>query len=406
MSNTLRATTDMMRAVKRASGMKVSRNFEGFFADRIIQAASQPALAEFVERLAQSVDVSVEYVGGKKTAAFVAADGADDAPRVLAWIRRHPRLAAMICMLRDEEDYANALASVRLPEGPTGTGRVSAAPQYDVPLSVHCMTPLAHGSDQHAGNATLFRRCQVLADTGETMSLPHYAGNALRGQLRDLLADHYLSALGLSPSRASPPVQLWFFHALYAGGVLEEGGAGEAKKIAGAHGAMNIGGIAELREMVPPLSLLGVALGNRVLSGRCAVGDLRPACREWGTGETPVAELMDWEYLTRRDDHEGRDEEDPHHGMIATTEVLRAGTALHGGIDLHPHASELERSVVATGLALLADHGKLGGQSRRGFGQVAIERDDDLPRTDGYEKSLRDQREEVLAYLERINALR
>jgi len=129
MSNTLRATTDMMRAVKRASGMKVSRNFEGFFADRIIQAASQPALAEFVERLAQSVDVSVEYVGGKKTAAFVAADGADDAPRVLAWIRRHPRLAAMICMLRDEEDYANALASVRLPAG-DGVRRVRPRPPY------------------------------------------------------------------------------------------------------------------------------------------------------------------------------------------------------------------------------------------------------------------------------------
>src|SRR5690606_6982356 len=111
------------------------------------------------------------------------------------------------------------------------------------------------------------------------------------------------------------------------------------KKELGDHGAIRATGIRDFRTMFPALSLLGCALGNRVLPGHCQFGDLRPICYEWGTGERPVAEMMTWEYLTRREDHE---DHMVHHGMIANTECLRAGAELEGGVDYDHATPELE----------------------------------------------------------------
>ncbi|HEX7037472.1 MAG TPA: hypothetical protein VF210_17010, partial [Pseudomonadales bacterium] len=80
MSETLQATLDVVRALKSSSGIKVGRSFEGFFSDRLVQAVSQPNLVSAIERLAKSLDASVEYVGGKRVAAFAQAAAAEDAP--------------------------------------------------------------------------------------------------------------------------------------------------------------------------------------------------------------------------------------------------------------------------------------------------------------------------------------
>lgn len=272
-----------------------------------------------------------------------------------------------------------------------------------ITLRVECQAPLAHGADSKAGNATLFRRLPVLTEAGETLHLPYYSGNAVRGQMRDLLADHFLAAIGLTPSRSTPPVALWFFYALYAGGALEEQSDAQKalKKSLGDNGAIRAMGIREFRRMLPSLSLLGCALGNRVLPGRCQVADLRPVCREWGTGTQAVAELLTWEYLTRREDFEDHTE---HHGMIANTEVLRAGVTLEGGID-HDHAMDaIERAALGRGLQLLADRGFLGAENRRGFGRVTISLTG-APDPSPYDVFLAEKREEILDYMKSIEAM-
>lgn len=70
---TLHAALDICRALKSATGIKVSRHFEGFFADRLVQSFAQPTLLDAVEHLAKSLDAGTEYVGGQRTAAFIAA---------------------------------------------------------------------------------------------------------------------------------------------------------------------------------------------------------------------------------------------------------------------------------------------------------------------------------------------
>jgi hypothetical protein len=250
----------------------------------------------------------------------------------------------------------------------------------------------------------LFRRIQVLATNGSSLELPYYAGNAVRGAVRDLLADHFLAAMGFPVDRAKPSVALWFFYALYSGGALEESSDAQKalKKQLGDNGAVRADGVRAFRDHLPGLSLLGCALGNRVLPGRVQFADLRPVCAEWGTGTRPVAEIMTWEFLTRREDHEGHEE---NHSMIANTEVLRTGTELEGGIDMDDAMPEIERSALGCGLALLAKRGRLGAENRRGFGRVVLDVQG-APDALLYENWLAGKRPEILAYLENIGATR
>ncbi|ODU10096.1 MAG: hypothetical protein ABS84_04295 [Rubrivivax sp. SCN 71-131] len=398
----MKATLDIIRRLRDTTGLKVNRSFGGFFADRLVQAMSRATLLDAVEHLAQSLDAQIEYIGGAKIAPFVTEASGPQAPAILHWMREHPSIVAMIASLRDEGDYADAIASIPLQHVETDDSVVTAHPSYDIPLHLDVLTGLAHGADRKAGNATLFRRRSVITATGKHLALPIYAGNAVRGQMRDLLTDHFLTSLGLSTDRSKPVLALWAFHAFYAGGVLE--GNSKLDKELGNAGAVKADAIRDLRNSIPMLSLLGSAMGNRIISGRVQVGDFRPRCREWGTGDVRADELIEWVFLTRRDDYEGRQEGDDHAGMIATSEVLKAGTVMDGGIDVGGHATSLERACLGRGLHLLADRGLLGADNRRGIGKVRLV-SDAIPDPTEYDTYLAANKADILAYLHRLGAL-
>ncbi|MCX8017895.1 MAG: hypothetical protein N2690_08375 [Rhodocyclaceae bacterium] len=399
----VKQTFDMLRRLASTATVQSSRPMADLIADRLRQACTAPTLLAVAEQLMDGLGSQAGYVGGRLTSDFVRAACTSDAHRMLLWLRAHPHIAAMIIGLRDDADYAEAIASITLPDVEMSQGSLPAAPDWPIRITATCLAPLAHGADRKAGNATLFRRMQVISSTGAVLELPYYSGNAVRGQMRDLLADHMLRALGLTPNRSRPPLALWFFHALYAGGVLEEGGGDANKavgKLLGNHGAIRADGIHAWRDMLPCLSLLGCAIGNRVISGRLMMGDLRPACKELGTGQHEASSLLEWIYLTRREDHESHVE---HHGMIATTECLRAGVVLHGGCRLDGHANELEASALAVGLRLLAERGFLGAENRRGLGRVSLQIDgsaDEGP----YLEFLSSRRSEILDFLAHLGA--
>ena len=67
----MKATMDMIRAIRAAATVKTSRNFYSFFADRIVQAFSRNDLVDAIEHLAKSVNCDVQYVAGEKTARFI-----------------------------------------------------------------------------------------------------------------------------------------------------------------------------------------------------------------------------------------------------------------------------------------------------------------------------------------------
>ncbi len=397
----LAKTVTFLRSVFGASDLEGSRGRLDIFSDRLLRAVSNPTLARAMNSLVGSVRASATKIGPLNSAIMLQVSSSESAPRVLRWLREQTRLAAMVAGIQDESIIAEVLGECELPSAFMSGVAVVRRP-FAVPLTATCESALSHGAEGKAGNATLFRRIQVLATNGSCMELPYYGGNAVRGQVRDLLADHFLRSLGLLDDTSKAVVSKWFFYALYSGGALEEksGATLALRKEIGDHGAIRSDGIRTFRENIPMLSMLGCALGNRVLPGHVQFGDLRPRCAEWGTGDLMASDLMAWEYLTRREDDEGHDK---NHSMIVNTEVLRAGVVLDGGIDMDATMPEVERSVLGCGLGLLRSRGMLGGENRRGLGRVMIEMDG-VPDSTVYEEWLATNRSDIISYLSSIDA--
>jgi len=397
-----KAAINFLKSVLAASQIEGSRNKLDIFTDRLKKAVSEPTLPLAMESLMTAVNTTSERIHPLTIVEMVRISSTRDAPRILRWLREQTKIAVMLAATHDEGILAEVLPEIELPAGEI-TGAAVARQQYAVSIKATCETPLTHGSDGKAGNATLFRRIAVLATNGNVLELPYYSGNAIRGQVRDLLADHFIESIGLTASRSKPAVSLWFFYALYCGGALEEkSDAMKAiRKQLGDHGAIRSEGIREFRQNLPALSLLGCALGNRVLPGHVQFADLRPVCSEWGTGTKPIAEMLTWEFLTRREDFEDHEE---HHGMIANTEVLKTGVELEGGVDMDSSMPEIERSALGCGLNLLSERSMIGAENRRGMGRVKFEMQG-VPDESIYLDWLSDNHANISEYLRQISAL-
>ena len=408
MQKEMKVSVNMLYAIVEGSQIRSGRNRLDVFSDRIRQAGTEPTLLAFAERLQQLMDTPPTGFNLDFVREFVAVCGQPESAAILNWMREYPRIAAMVAGIKDRAQREETAAQIEItPATATKAGTIPERRPFDIGLRVTCLSPLAHGADAKAGNATLFRRMTAITSTGQTISLPFYAGNALRGQVRDLLADHLLLSLGLLPRRDQPPCALWFFHTIYAGGALEENSAATKALNAlfgKAQGALRTDGLREFRDMLPAVSALGCALGNRVLCGRAQFGDLCPQCAQWGTGDADVASLMEWTYLTRREDYEGRSNQDEHTGMIATTETLKAGVVLDGGVDIDLHCQPVERAAIARGLLLLQERGRIGAENRRDLGSVEIEFTG-MPVPDAYDQFLVDNKARILEFLGKIGAV-
>ena len=401
MSETLIRTLDVCRKISKSATIKGHRGFSDFLADRIAQAATQPDLLSFVEKLITLLQSETVYNVKNEFRPFLEILKNNDAYNVLSWVREFPKVTAMIATQKSDTDFISCVEAIEIDGDSLAIDDVACAlPAYDVGIKIGCLSPLAHGGDQKAGNATLFRRMQIMSTSGRIMTLPFYAGNAFRGQMRDALADHFLMSLGLTPNRTNPPCSLWFFHALYAGGALEENSV-QAKTIGdklGKNGAISGSGIHEFRNMIPPLSVLGSALGNRIISGRANFGDFRPVCKQWGFDTNiDVNNLFEWLFLTRREDHESH-ESGKNCSMIANTECLKIGTQLKGGIDLSMHCTDIESACIAKGLMLMTQKQYIGSDNRRGFGNFDMEINCGI-NTIAYDDFLKTEKENILKYL-------
>jgi len=376
-------------------------------ADRIRLAAStESTMSGFINRLTNSLNATLDDIHRGHLTEVLTLCGDPEAERsVLAWLRTNASLAAMLAFVK-REDCQAALDAIRIdPAGGEG-GQAPARKPYTVTIRATAETPISHGSDQKSGNSTLFRRIQVITQAGALLELPYIAGNAVRGQLRDIIADNFARGIGLTPRRDKPPFALWFFHAIYSGGALSEGGK-ESKAVdglLGVGGALKTEGLRTLRDTLPMVSLLGCAMTNRIIPGRIEVGDLRPVCHEWSNGSTqPVRDLMTWTYLTRREDHEEH-EKGEHSGMIANTECLRPGTVLEGGINLSPHISEIEASCLGNALESWMQVGTIGAQNARGLGRIALTIEG-AASGDAYREWLASNRQQILALLTQLGAI-
>ncbi len=386
---------------------KSSKPWE-IFESRVLQALSETTLLKFGQTLSELM----EYSPVDDVLKGLIKDSNKNGDSILHWIAEHYKLAATLATMSafKSGDFHEAVREIMLSDMPPAGDRLIGLPQPDVNVNITLLSPMSHGSDKKAGNATLFRRFKAKAANGGLLVLPYYAANAARGHIRDLLADHFTESLGLKPCRKNPPYEPWFFHVLYAGGGLEQvkkgGPLEKAVKIMGerSNASVDLGPHMAVRYMIPMLSLLGFSVGNQMPSGRIEPIDYIPVCRESGLSDTLVSQMMGWEYITRREDREQIGEDEKHHGMIASYEVMVRGSKLTGGFDIRKNATSLEQSALAKGLELWRDNSTIGGCSRSGYGKAKIEYDWDITGEE-YEKFMSENKDDILSYLDEMGAL-
>lgn len=241
-------------------------------------------------------------------------------------------------------------------------------------VSIELRSPLSHGAFDSGdiGNAVAIRREPIVSIPGAPR-VPVLSGNALRGVvrrtvMRDLLGrEGVRDALGSSWDRA--------YAALANGGHLD-----------GSESSVSPSKIRDLREGLPPLSVLGAALYSWMLPGRVSFGICWPVCAEtlesglaWRFDEdAPVVTAEELVHETSTVRHVDRTEQDPEVSgvtpMPLTVEVLGTGARLCSEIRFERAATEIERSCIAWALDRID---RLGAKSGAGLGRVDVTHDGD-----------------------------
>jgi len=388
------------------------RNKTDIFVSRVVKNINRENLSKFMDDLIIDLKVNIGFLKHQEYRDFLKVAHSEHADSILAFIRTYPNEVSSAAAMSPEhyDEVKDIFSLIDIPKIKANKGRAyPPSKPYDIPITFRTVSPLAHGSDQTVGNSMLFRRTEVLSDTGATLNLPYFSGNAFRGKMRRLLAAHYLDSIGLKPNKSKPPVELWFFYSLYSGGMLDQSkkvikdmDSKALEKLLGASGSTKLDGITEFRNMVLPLSVLGSAVGTRIIEGRIMASDFRPRCYEWGTGDIPAESLFRWTFGTKREDYEKHEENS---SMIYDTEVVREGAVFDGGIDLRGHTIDIEKSCLGRGLQLMIDEGYVGGASRTGFGRIDLQIEN-LPSPAKYDTYLADHKDVILDYLKTIKAVK
>lgn len=260
--------------------------------------------------------------------------------------------------------------------------------------------PISHGSDEDFGMEIRLRTLQIaVRSDGELFheDVPVVSGNSLRGQLRDLLAEDFLQRV----SEDGNPVKVsdTLSNALYSGGSLE--------RSAGA-GKVNRRLIHDIRDNVPPLSLLGTAISDQLIKGRVDVGQLLPVATETNSftgrdaGES-VFELVDETFYTRQDDRVGgRQGDEDAQQMKFTVQVLVPGTRFHHDLTLRSGHTDLDAACLGHAFDLFDERPTLGGMAARGHGAVEFNYDN-LPDGDPYREWIADNRDDLREFLEELD---
>lgn len=257
-------------------------------------------------------------------------------------------------------------------------------------------TPISHGSDEDFGMEQRFRTIEMaVREDGDLFheDIPVISGNSLRGQLRDLLAKDFLDAI----STEDDPVEVGdtLSNALWAGGSLER---------TSGPGKLNRRMLKNIREYIPPLSLLGTAISDQMVESRLNMGMLTPIASETEsfTGrESPhsVFEFVDETFYTRMDDRVGgRQEDEDAQQMRYKVQILTPGTRFDHWMSLEG-ADDVERACLGRAFDLFAESPHVGGQKSVGHGRVDFTYEDDLPDATPYLDFLEDNRTDIREFV-------
>lgn len=265
------------------------------------------------------------------------------------------------------------------------------------------LSPIHHGGSEDYGTTKLILALPTviinpLTGKEEIDNIPCIHGNAVRGYLRRLLMDDFLTLLDYELDSKK------VYHFLFTGGLLE---ALDSKD----KGAINLSRKKEIRELIPPISLLGSALGNQMIQGKLKVGmgdivcsETKHYIEEYSDYDFSAYNLKGSDFGTRLDDlKEGKTEEDEQaHQMKYEFETLIRGTKFTHEFILED-CNSVEKACFYRMFQLWEERPYLGGKSGTGYGKVKLDYPeiDSLSDTD-YLDYLHDNREEICALLDEL----
>ena len=265
------------------------------------------------------------------------------------------------------------------------------------------LSPIHHGGSEDYGTTKLILTLPTviinpLTNNEEIDNIPAIHGNAIRGYLRRLIMDDFLTQLDYELDSKK------VYHFLFTGGILE---ALDSKD----KGAINLTLKKQIRELIPPISLVGSALGNQMIQGKLKVGMADIVCaetkhyiEEYSDYDFSAYNLKGSDFGTRLDDlKEGKTEEDEQaHQMKYEFETLIRGTKFTHEFILED-CNSIEKACFRRMMSLWEERPYLGGKSGTGYGKVRLDYQgiDDL--TDiSYLNYLHDRKEEISNLLDEL----
>ena len=265
------------------------------------------------------------------------------------------------------------------------------------------LSPIHHGGSEDYGTTKLILTLPTviinpLTGKEEIDNIPTIHGNAIRGYLRRLIMDDFLTQLDYELDSKK------VYHFLFTGGILE---ALDSKD----KGAINLSLKNEIRELIPPISLVGSALGNQMIQGKLKVGMADIVCaetkhyiEEYSDYDFSAYNLKGSDFGTRLDDlKEGKTEEDEQaHQMKYEFETLIRGTKFTHEFILED-CNSIEKACFHRMMSLWEERPYLGGKSGTGYGKIRLDYQgiDDL--TDiSYLNYLHDRKEEISNLLDEL----
>lgn len=251
------------------------------------------------------------------------------------------------------------------------------------------LSPLSH-TGQNDGTYSIFRRLTIFLNNQEHR-VPILSGNSIRGQLRRVLMADLIKKLDLTISDINDDI----YYTLFVGGRLKKGQRQKVNDIKPT----------EVREAIPPLSILGSVVAQKVMPGKLICGMAVPIAEETNemTGiesNISIYSLTEEIPYSRRDDLEEKQEKPKDKAQMQYhIEVIKAGTKLSHFFALS-NETNIEIAAFWRGVRLLGESGHLGGMRAKGHGRFewSYKIDDESI----YVKHLEENKKEIKAIVMKI----
>ncbi|MGV9198096.1 MAG: RAMP superfamily CRISPR-associated protein [Promethearchaeia archaeon] len=274
------------------------------------------------------------------------------------------------------------------------------------------LSQIHHGGDHKTGSETLFRTQEYfIEDKDMYVDIPIIHGNALRGIWRRIIMNDLTKFLNLEYEGNNHENEQFtiakdIYHALFSGGTFKEVAEKDSGKV-------YIKFKQEIRELLPPISLLGTAYGNQPIPGKFQVSHLIPVCSEMKAylPEVPekyknrlnhsAFEFRDFMFQTRKDElREERKEGEQAVQMLIKYEVMKPGTVFYTELKLIDY-TELELSCLARIIELWSANPRIGGKSAVGLGKLKPEFDCDIS-SKKYTDFLEENKQRIIDFLDEL----